>query len=140
MTEPTPKQIVAGQAEGLADSAVSGIQALSPADRSWVAGFVIVVLIIVGADAFVAIRASADSVKAAERLTGFIASVEANRAQELNEYQAQQREETRRYQEMVRHLVDAVARDSERAGQVAVQALDRQGQALSQNPNPGEGK
>ena len=134
----TPKLAVAEQSGEFADSAAKALESLTPADKSWVAGFVIVVLIIVGSDAYVGIKSSQDDRRAAERMAMFLEAVETNRAQEVVRLQQSHSDEIRRYQEAISHLVDAVVRDSERSGRIAVESVQRTIPSLPQSEESNE--
>lgn len=90
-----------------------GLRALAPADKSWIAGFIVVVAIIVISDAWVATKTLVHSASSDNATRSYFELLENNRANEL-----------RRAQETIKALADAVARDSERAGMAAVSAID----------------
>lgn len=107
-----------------ADVAKQGITALTPAHSGWIFGFVLVVLIIVGSDMYVSIQTLKQTASRAEATQKYFELVEANRAQQFSTASQQWADQSRRYQEVIRALTESVARDSERAGQAAVSAID----------------
>lgn len=111
--------------ETYVEQAVEGIKALSPADKSWIAGFVIIFAILVGSNAYVQIRTlEAERERGTNTLT-YMDLIEQNRSNEI-----------RRSQETIKALADAVARDSERAGMAAMSAIDeRARRSYAQQPD-----
>lgn len=123
--QPTTAQTVAGQAEGLAAQAVSGLKALSPADKSWVAAFVLIVLIIVGADTWSGMHQYEQATQTSARLTAYLTEVEKNRSDALDRQTQFFDDQMRRSQEVIRDLADVIARDSERYSLATINAAER---------------
>lgn len=109
----TPQNEQNDPRETYAEQAVEGLKALSPADKSWIAGFVIIFAILVGSNAYVQIRTLAADTNRSNDTRAYFELLEGNRANEI-----------RRSQETIKALADAVARDSERAGMAAMSAID----------------
>lgn len=106
--------------ETYATQAVEGIKALSPADKSWIAGFVIIFTMLVGTNAWVQTHTIRSEVQRAADIRAYFEVIEINRAEEI-----------RRTQETVRLLADSLSRDTERSSQTAAALFDQQGRLLS---------
>ena len=129
MTEPNTN--ISGKG-GITDSATCEvaevgktlIQGIAPAEKGWILGFIVVVAIIVLSDMWVNIRTLQANITSGERVQTYFEQVETNRSTQLDNAMEQWADQTRRYQEVIRALTESVARDSERAGQAAVAAID----------------
>lgn len=123
--------------QGITDSAANEagvtartlISGVSQADRGWILGFICVVSIIVISDMFSGKWAAEASKVSNLALAEYIVSVESNRSQALERQASFFADQNRRSQEIIRDLVQAVSRDSERAGVAALSAIKRQSEA-----------
>jgi len=88
----------------VASAATRTFEALArePADRSWIAGFILVVCVIVGSDVYGDWLANADQEAMRQHYVDYMGRVEDNRA-----------EEVRRTQELIKELADALSRKTE---------------------------
>jgi len=137
---PTPPKVVydpemTGQA---ADVGKTLIQAISPADKGWVLGFIVVVAIIVGADSWVALKTIDQNVKIAEANRLYFEKVEANRATAFEKSHQTYSDQQRRSQEVIKALAASVARDSERAGDAALMAITEKSRRQAQEKIDGQ--
>lgn len=96
------------------EAASSTLSALSPADRSWIAGFIVVVAIIVLSDLYMSIKQMQTIAESDKIVAEYFQFLETNRAAEL-----------RRSQETIKALADTVAREAERTSRTTAQAVDR---------------
>ena len=113
-------------ASEIADVGKALISGVTPADKGWILGFVIVVFIIVASDVWISIKTLDSNRAANERLVTYFIEVEQNRAQALDHQAQLFGDQVRRSQEVIRALAETVSRDSERAGMAAVAAIDQQ--------------
>lgn len=129
MSEPEPNKsnregITDNAASEVADVSKSLIQGMAPAEKGWILGFIVVVAIIVLSDMWVNLKTLQSTEVRAQATQQYFELVEAHRATQFDKAMQQWADQTRRYQEVIRALTESVARDSERAGQAAVAAID----------------
>ena len=113
-----------------ADVAKTGIAALVPGKEGWLFGLVLIMAMILAVFGWIFVRSLEQQRLSAERLTTYLIEVEQNRSEALERQQLAHKDEIRRYQETVLHLVQSVARDSERAGMAALSAIEGKADAL----------
>ena len=131
--------------KGVTDSAISDaaevsktlISGITPADKGWILGFIIVVAIIVGSDMYVSIVTARTNAQENIVLAEYFKVIEQNRAAALDRQSQTYADQVRRSQEVIRDLAQAVARDSERAGMAALSAIDRQSVSVATRPMQG---
>lgn len=128
MTEPNNisgrRGVTDTAASEIADVSKSLIGGITPADKGWILGFIVVVFIIVASYTFISIRQAEQAATSAERLTTYLIAVESNRSEALERQAQFFGDQARRSQEVIRELAQAVARDSERAGIAALTAIE----------------
>ena len=93
-------------------------------------GFILVVAIIVGSDAWVALATLKASAARSSDVQEYFEMVEANRASQADQMSQVFADQVRRSQEVIRDLAQAVARDSERAGTAALSAINRKSEII----------
>lgn len=106
-----------------ADVGKTLIQGIAPAEKGWVLGFICVVAIIVGSDAWVSLKTIDTNAKTAILQKEYYEKIEENRASSSREALSIYSDQLRRSQEVIKSLAESVARDSERAGDAALFAI-----------------
>ena len=105
-----------------ADVGKTAITALTPASQGWIFAVVLIVMVLTAKEYF-------SSVSNDEAVSMLISEMNANYSDHIRDIETNRSEEFRRAQESIKLLADALARDSERAGRVAVETIQSRARA-----------